>query len=204
MNCETGHRQRKTLNLNVKIWSKPASSSTTDQKHHADTDKSGENSERCPAIVKSAVYCTKQGQKTAHLSTSSLPAKRRPVYVAIGRCHQTDLDLTIRQGTASAEARSSYWWCAILVSDRWRCDLSWYLSVARCNKHFRRLFAVRLIIHSRQMTSSRRLSDRKVKPGVIYVFGLILVLFDIRHPYMTEWHEAYNPEKLIIYLIQYD
>ncbi|XP_003372542.1 phosphatidylinositol 4-kinase type 2-alpha (Phosphatidylinositol 4-kinase type II-alpha), partial [Trichinella spiralis] len=39
---------------------------------------------------------------------------------------------------------------------------------------------------------------------VIYVFGLILVLFDIRHPYMTEWHEAYNPEKLLIYLIQYD
>ncbi|KRY29267.1 hypothetical protein T01_13202 [Trichinella spiralis] len=27
-------------------------------------------------------------------------------------------------GYGSAEARSSYWWCAILVSDRWRCDLS--------------------------------------------------------------------------------
>ncbi|KRY11843.1 hypothetical protein T12_12853 [Trichinella patagoniensis] len=46
-----------------------------------------------------------------------------------------------KAGYGSAEARSSYWWCAILVSDRWRCDLSWYLSVAR------------------------GLSDRKVKPG---------------------------------------
>ncbi|KRX19879.1 hypothetical protein T07_7528 [Trichinella nelsoni] len=27
-------------------------------------------------------------------------------------------------GYGSAEARSSYWWCVILVSDRWRCDLS--------------------------------------------------------------------------------
>ncbi|KRX18780.1 hypothetical protein T07_7510, partial [Trichinella nelsoni] len=38
---------------------------------------------------------------------------------------------------------------------------------------------------------------------VIYVFRLILVLFGIRHPYMTEWHEAYNLEKLLIYMIQF-
>ncbi|KRY74915.1 hypothetical protein T4A_6910 [Trichinella pseudospiralis] len=38
------------------------------------------------------------------------------------------------------KTRGSHWLCAVLVSDRLCCDLLWWLPLARCEEHLKRLF----------------------------------------------------------------
>ncbi|KRZ72306.1 hypothetical protein T10_10839 [Trichinella papuae] len=60
-----------------------------------------------------------------------------------------------------AGTRGEWLVCADLVRDQSSCYLLWWLLIARCNKHFKRLFGACFVTQPGQMSSSKRVGGRK-------------------------------------------
>ncbi|KRY99008.1 hypothetical protein T11_16004 [Trichinella zimbabwensis] len=67
------------------------------------------------------------------------------------------------RSTVGRERHVASGWCMRFWSRSiYSCDLLWWLLIAQCNKHLKRLSGVCFVTQSSQMSSSKRVGDREV------------------------------------------